>query len=85
MNILVVCKRRYTGHDLLKDRFGRLYHFPRIWADKGHQVDIIAADYSNFTALVIKEDYLSLYSAPLFLPIIGFFQSLEVPLSYEEL
>lgn len=45
MNILVICKRHYTGKDLIKDRFGRLFHFPVQWAKSDNQVSVITLDY----------------------------------------
>ena len=48
MNILVICKRRYTNKDLINDRFGRLYHFPRVWKEAGHAITLLAADYFSF-------------------------------------
>jgi len=38
MHILVLCKRQYTGRDLLDDRYGRLYEIPEQLALAGHEV-----------------------------------------------
>lgn len=48
MNILVICKRHYTNKDVIKDKFGRLYHFPAWWAKAGHNVTVLALDYRSF-------------------------------------
>lgn len=48
LNILLICKRHYTNKDLIKDRFGRLFHFPKIWMEMGHSVTVLAADYLSF-------------------------------------
>lgn len=48
MRILVLCKRRYTGKDLLQDRFGRLCEIPQNLSDRGHEVQGIALDYHRF-------------------------------------
>jgi glycosyltransferase involved in cell wall biosynthesis len=49
LNILLVCKRHYTNKDLISDRFGRLFHFPKVWREKGNQVTVLAADYLSFS------------------------------------
>lgn len=51
MHILVLCKRRYTGKDLLKDRYGRLWELPAELANKGHTITGIAAAYRSESAL----------------------------------
>jgi len=48
LNILLICKRRYTNKDLIGDRFGRLFHFPKVWSERGNQVTVLAADYLSF-------------------------------------
>ena len=45
MKILVLCKRLYTGKDLLSDRYGRLFELPEALARRGHEVDGIALSY----------------------------------------
>ncbi|RLQ22213.1 glycosyltransferase [Seongchinamella sediminis] len=66
MNILLLCKRHYTSHDLVLERFGRLYHFPRQWANHGHRVSVLAMDYGVGQPAVVAEDNLTLESYPLF-------------------
>ncbi|WP_179953103.1 glycosyltransferase [Desulfobotulus mexicanus] len=47
MKILFLCKRFYTNKDLIKDRYGRLYHFPVCWSNKGHKVNVVAVNYHS--------------------------------------
>ena len=45
MRILILTKRYYTNKDLIRDRFGRLYHLPLQLRKNGNEVLIIVADY----------------------------------------
>lgn len=45
MRVLVVCKRQYSGKDLVSDRFGRLYELPLGLASLGDEVRICALSY----------------------------------------
>ncbi len=45
MKIAFLCKRHYTGHDVIADRFGRLYEIPRQLALMGHDVHGYCLDY----------------------------------------
>jgi glycosyltransferase involved in cell wall biosynthesis len=45
MRIAFLCKRRYTGKDVISDRFGRLYEIPRQLAALGHSVRGFCLDY----------------------------------------
>ncbi|MDT8407026.1 MAG: glycosyltransferase [Methylococcales bacterium] len=47
MRITLLCKRYYTNKDLIKDKFGRLYHLPVQLAKLGHDIVVIAIDYRN--------------------------------------
>ena len=47
MKIVFVCKRYYTGKDVISHRFGRLYEFPTQLARLGHQVTVLCLDYRN--------------------------------------
>lgn len=47
MNILFICKRYYTGKDVIRHRFGRLYEIPCQLASLGHQVTVLCLDYRN--------------------------------------
>ena len=45
MHILILCKRQYTGKDLLNDRYGRLFELPVALADLGHTVSVVTTSY----------------------------------------
>jgi teichuronic acid biosynthesis glycosyltransferase TuaC len=45
LRIAVLCKRRYTGKDVVADRFGRLYEIPYQLALVGHEVRGYCLDY----------------------------------------
>jgi glycosyltransferase involved in cell wall biosynthesis len=45
LKILFLVKRFYTNKDLLTDRFGRLFHIPKILHRKGHKCQVLALDY----------------------------------------
>ena len=56
MKIVFFVKRFYTGKDLIEDRFGRLFYFPKILAEMGHECDVIALDTKNSAAIDIRQD-----------------------------
>jgi glycosyltransferase involved in cell wall biosynthesis len=56
LKIVFFVKRFYTGKDLIEDRFGRLFYFPTILAEMGHECDVIALDTKNSTAIDIRQD-----------------------------
>lgn len=45
MRILVLSKRRYTGKDLIDDRFGRVFELPAAISRFGHEVTGLALSY----------------------------------------
>ncbi len=45
MRVLFLTKQQYMGKDLLHDRFGRFYEFPRMLAGQGHHVRGICLKY----------------------------------------
>lgn len=45
MRVLVLCKRQYSGKDLVDDRFGRLYELPVGLAALGHDVRVCTLSY----------------------------------------
>jgi glycosyltransferase involved in cell wall biosynthesis len=45
MRITFLCKRHYTGKDVLLDRYGRLYEWPSQLAQLGHEVRAWCLDY----------------------------------------
>lgn len=47
LNIVFVCKRYYTGKDVVRHRFGRLYELPSQLAGLGHSVTVLCLDYRN--------------------------------------
>lgn len=47
MKVLVLCKRRYTGKDLLNDQYGRLYELPVGMAKLGAKVSVVATSYAS--------------------------------------
>ena len=47
MRILFLTKQQYMGKDLLRDRFGRFYEFPRVLARHGHHVRGVCLKYWN--------------------------------------
>ena len=49
MRVLVVCKRQYTGKDLVNDQFGRLYELPAGLARLGDEVRVCALSYRQRT------------------------------------
>lgn len=57
MKIAFLCKRRYTGRDLIDDRFGRLYEVPYCLARFGHSVRGFCIDYySNSDGFYAESD-----------------------------
>lgn len=47
MRVLFLTKQQYMGKDLLGDRFGRFYEFPKALAAQGHQVCGVCLRYWN--------------------------------------
>lgn len=47
MHVLMLCKRQYTGRDLIDDRYGRLWEIPEALARRGHTVSGIALSYRH--------------------------------------
>ena len=45
MRIAVLWKRRYMGHDVIEDRYARLYELPMGLAGFGHGVRVICLGY----------------------------------------
>jgi len=45
MRVLFLTKQQYMGKDLLRDRFGRFYEFPRVLALHGHHVRGVCLKY----------------------------------------
>ena len=47
MKIIFICKRYYTGKDVIRHSFGRLYELPTQLARLGHRVTVLCLDYRN--------------------------------------
>lgn len=47
MRIAFICKRRYTGKDVIAERYGRLYEMSRFLAERGHSVRAYCLDYHS--------------------------------------
>lgn len=47
MKLLFLCKRRYMSHDVIHDRYGRLYQLPNELSLLGHDVAVICLSYQN--------------------------------------
>jgi glycosyltransferase involved in cell wall biosynthesis len=56
LKVVFLVKRFYTNKDLIEDRFGRLFYFPTILAEMGHECDVIALDTKNSVAIDIRQD-----------------------------
>ncbi|NCF74308.1 MAG: glycosyltransferase [Gammaproteobacteria bacterium] len=56
MKIVFFVKRFYTNKDLIKDRFGRLFYFPTILAEMGHDCEVVALDFKNSAAIDMHQD-----------------------------
>ena len=63
VRILVLSKRRYTGKDLLSERYGRLWEIPAELSGVGHEVRGVVAAYRAECA-ASKVGWLSARSAP---------------------
>lgn len=57
MRIAFLCKRRYTGKDVILDRFGRLFELPHQLMQMGHELDVHCLDYAG------REDHRQHYMA----------------------
>jgi glycosyltransferase involved in cell wall biosynthesis len=55
MRVLVICKRQYTGKDLLSDRYGRMFELPVQLAKRGHQVSVVTSSYRRLGPLLLEE------------------------------
>src|SRR5690606_2062922 len=48
MRIAFLCKRHYTGKDVIHDRYGRLYELPGQLSRLGHDVQAWCLDYRGY-------------------------------------
>ncbi len=65
MKILFLVKRFYTNKDLIGDGFGRLYYFPTILAELGHECRVFALDFKNTAATTVRKANVEFNSIPL--------------------
>lgn len=65
MRIQIIGKRYYTNKDLLKDKFGRLYHLPFQFSNFNNLVKVDAIDYRNFEIKKIKINKIIFETLPL--------------------
>ena len=49
MKILFLTKRRYTGKDLVNDRYGRLFEFVAGLSRRGHRICLLCIEYGSPT------------------------------------
>lgn len=62
--ILFIGKRRYTGKDAWRERFGRIYQLPAAWARAGEDVRLWLVDYHSREPLDDLDDGLAMRSTP---------------------
>lgn len=74
--ILLLCKRHYTGKDLISDKFGRLFHLPAQLSRNGFRVCVVAADYKNRTSEKKESAGVCFFSFPF--PILGLVRFLKL-------
>ena len=65
LKILFLVKRFYTNKDLIEDSFGRLYYFPAILAELGHECAVFALDFKNTTATTVRKENVEFNTIPL--------------------
>lgn len=64
LKICFICKTSYTNKDLLKDRFGRLYHLPIQLAELGAEVLVLCIDYRGKVKRSLKVGSVEFKSLP---------------------
>ena len=77
MRIYLICKRYYTNKDLIKERFGRLYHLPKEWVANGAEIWVNAIDYRDKISNELTIDGVHFQTTPARLP-----QVLALPVHY---
>ena len=68
MRIYLICKRYYTNKDLIKERFGRLYHLPKEWVANGAEIWVNAIDYRDKISNELTIDGVHFQTTPARLP-----------------
>lgn len=62
MRLLFLSKRRYMNHDVIEDRYGRLYHLPYELSARGHDCHCVCLSYQNAPYLMREHQAASLTS-----------------------
>ena len=65
LKILFLVKRFYTNKDLIEDSFGRLFHFPVILTELGHECTVFALDFKNKAATNVRKHDVEFNTIPL--------------------
>lgn len=65
LKILFLVKRFYTNKDLIEDSFGRLFYFPAILTELGHECVVFALDFKNGTATNVRKENVEFNTIPL--------------------
>ena len=65
MKILFFVKRFYTNKDLIDDSFGRLFYFPTILAEQGHECVVFALDFKNKAEVKVRKNGVQFNTIPL--------------------
>ena len=65
LKIVFLVKRFYTNKDLIDDRFGRLFYFPSILAEMGHECVVFALDFRNKTELSVFKNNVQFHTIPM--------------------
>lgn len=64
MKIVFFVKRFYTNKDLVEDKFGRLFYFPSILAERGHECIVYALDFKNRTEENVRRNNVQFHTIP---------------------
>lgn len=64
LKIVFLVKRFYTNKDLIDDHFGRLFYFPSILTEMGHECVVFALDSRNKVELSVRKNNVQYYTIP---------------------
>jgi len=64
LKIVFLVKRFYTNKDLIDDQFGRLFYFPSILSEMGHECVVFALDSRNKAELSVRKNNVQYYTIP---------------------
>ncbi len=62
MKVLFIGKRFYTNRDALRERFGRIYQLPRVWAESGIATELWLVDYHSKEYVQMRDEALAIES-----------------------